>query len=141
MLSTARRGPTSIARSIRLPSTTPRVFETSRYYRALYKRAQIQPLATVRAFNVATLFYQQAAARAQIIESEVEEEINSQQPPKDKQIREAVQHVPVTRFAELLERGMVCDSVVKTITEDMGLETMTQVQSMTINETLKGIDV
>jgi len=141
MLSTARRGPASIARSIRLPSTAPRDFRTFRYYRAVSKRAQIQPLATVRAFNATTLFYQQAAARAQVVEREVEEDINTQQSPKDKQIREAAQHGPITRFAELLERGMVCDSVVKTITEDMGLETMTQVQSMTINETLKGIDV
>lgn len=141
MLSAARRGPTSIARSRRLPSTAPRVLETFRYHIPTYKRAQIQPLATVRAFNVTTLFYQQAAAPAQIIEREVEEDVNSQQSPKEKQVREAIQHGPVTRFAELLERGMVCESVVKTITEDMGLETMTQVQSMTINETLKGIDV
>ncbi len=141
MLSTARRGPTSIARSIRLPPTAPRVFETFRYHRAVSKRAQIQPLATVRAFNATTLFNQQAAARAQVVEREVEEDINSQQSSKGKQIQGVVQHGPVTRFAELLERGMVCDSVVKTIIEDMGLETMTQVQSLTINETLKGIDV
>lgn len=102
---------------------------------------QIQPLATVRAFNATTLFNQQAAARAQVVEREVEEEIIPQRSPDDKQRQRAVQHGPVTRFAELLERGMVSESVVKTITEDMGLETMTQVQSMTINETLKGIDV
>ena len=141
MLSTARRGPTSIARSIRLPSTAPRAFDPFYYHRAFSKSAQIQPLATVRAFNATTPFYQQAAARAQVVERELEDDFNSQQSTKDKQIREAVHHGPVTRFAELLERGMVCDSVVKTITEDMGLETMTQVQSMTINETLKGIDV
>ena len=36
---------------------------------------------------------------------------------------------------------MVCPTVVKTLVEDMRLETMTQVQSLTINETLKGGDV
>lgn len=46
-----------------------------------------------------------------------------------------------TKFQELADRGMVCKTVIKTLTQDMGLETMTQVQSMTINETLKGIDV
>lgn len=141
MLSTARRGPTSIARSIRLPTTAPRAFETFCYHTAVSKRVQIQPLTTIRAFNATTPFCQQAAARAQVVERELEDDFDSRQPPKDKQIREAVHHGPVTRFAELLERGMVCESVVKTITEDMGLETMTQVQSMTINETLKGIDV
>jgi len=141
MLSTARRGPASIARSIRLPSTAPRVSGTFLHHRAVSKHVQIQPLATVRAFNATTLFNQQAAARAQVVEREVEEEIIPQRSPDDKQRQRAVQHGPVTRFAELLERGMVSESVVKTITEDMGLETMTQVQSMTINETLKGIDV
>lgn len=47
----------------------------------------------------------------------------------------------VTKFQELADRGMVCKTVIKTLTQDMKLETMTQVQSMTINETLKGIDV
>lgn len=36
---------------------------------------------------------------------------------------------------------MVCPTVVNTLTQEMGLETMTQVQSLTINETLKGGDV
>lgn len=47
----------------------------------------------------------------------------------------------VTKFQELADRNMVCGTVIKTLTEDMKMETMTQVQSMTINETLKGIDV
>ena len=47
----------------------------------------------------------------------------------------------VTKFQELADRKMVSPTVVRTITQDMKLETMTQVQSMTINETLKGIDV
>ncbi|KAG8528135.1 uncharacterized protein KY384_007051 [Bacidia gigantensis] len=47
---------------------------------------------------------------------------------------------PVTQFKELAERGMVCKTVVDTLTQDMGLESMTEVQSLTINETLKGTD-
>ena len=47
----------------------------------------------------------------------------------------------VTKFQELADRKLVCKTVVDTITKDMKLETMTQVQSLTINETLKGIDV
>ena len=76
---------------------------------------------------------QHAAAR--VVEAEIE------QTPSDNQTKEAIQHGPVTKFQELSDRSMVCDTLVKTITRDMGLETMTQVQSMTINETLKGIDV
>lgn len=47
----------------------------------------------------------------------------------------------VTKFQQLADLNMVSPVVVKTLTADMGLETMTQVQSLTINETLKGIDV
>lgn len=47
----------------------------------------------------------------------------------------------IKTFAELGERGLVSGTIIDTITKTMGLETMTVVQSMTINETLKGIDV
>lgn len=48
---------------------------------------------------------------------------------------------PVTMFRELVEREMVDGTIVETLIKDMGLETMTPVQSLTINETLKGVDV
>lgn len=141
MLASARRGPTSITNFVRLSRAAPRTVDSFLFHRSSSKAYGIEPFAKVRAFNTSTRTCQHAAARPAIIEREVEEEIEAQRPPTDQQIQKAVQHGPVTRFAELLERGMVCDSVVKTITQDMGLETMTQVQSMTINETLKGIDV
>ena len=80
-------------------------------------------------------------AEEDFIEGEIEEEINSQRPPSDSQINAATKHGPVTKFQQLADRGMVSPTVVKTLTQDMRLETMTQVQSLTINETLKGIDV
>lgn len=75
------------------------------------------------------------------MEEEIVDEANSQRPPSDAQTHEATRYGPVTRFNELSERGMVCNTVVETITQGMGLDTMTEVQSLTINETLKGIDV
>lgn len=48
---------------------------------------------------------------------------------------------PATKFQELLDRGLVNEAIIKPITEGMGHSTMTPVQMMTINETLKGIDV
>ena len=93
----------------------------------------------VRSLSSAIRPQQRASTRA--IEEEIQEEVNAPEPPSESEIREATQHGPVTRFQGLSDRKMVCDTLVKTITRDMGLETMTQVQSMTINETLKGIDV
>lgn len=48
---------------------------------------------------------------------------------------------PITKFAELETRGVIHKNVVQALTRDMGLETMTDVQSATINEALKGTDI
>lgn len=94
----------------------------------------------IRAFSVIPVNRQRAAA-ALAVEEEIADEVSAQQPPSDSQIDKATSHGPVTTFKELGDRKMVCQTVVKTLVEDMKLETMTQVQSLTINETLKGGDV
>ncbi|KAI9848792.1 MAG: hypothetical protein M1838_000373 [Thelocarpon superellum] len=48
---------------------------------------------------------------------------------------------PVTRFEQLAERGLVNEKIIEALTQGMRLETMTQVQSMTIPDTLVGKDV
>lgn len=48
---------------------------------------------------------------------------------------------PATTFRQLAERGLVDQGLIRTLTDKMGLETMTSVQSLTINEALKGTDV
>ena len=45
-----------------------------------------------------------------------------------------------TKFQELADNGLVNSDVIREITHGMGHETMTPVQTMTINETLKGRD-
>lgn len=47
----------------------------------------------------------------------------------------------VTNFQDLADRGLVDANVIDQIVRGMGHHTMTPVQSMTINETLKGTDV
>ncbi|KAI7371749.1 DEAD-domain-containing protein [Hortaea werneckii] len=47
----------------------------------------------------------------------------------------------ITRFAELETHNVVHPNVVRTLTQQMGLETMTDVQQATINEALKGTDI
>jgi ATP-dependent RNA helicase MSS116 len=52
-------------------------------------------------------------------------------------------HVPVevTKFDELIEHKLVHPNVVNEITRRMGHHTMTQVQSMSINQALQGDDM
>jgi ATP-dependent RNA helicase MSS116 len=45
-----------------------------------------------------------------------------------------------TKFQELADNGLVNPDVIREITRGMGHETMTPVQTLTINETLKGTD-
>ncbi|KZF25154.1 DEAD-domain-containing protein [Xylona heveae TC161] len=47
----------------------------------------------------------------------------------------------ITEFQQLGDDGLVHDKVVRTITQNMGLSTMTEVQSMTLSEIIKGTDV
>jgi ATP-dependent RNA helicase MSS116, mitochondrial len=51
-----------------------------------------------------------------------------------------VPSAPVTRFADLSSLG-VNEHLVNAITQGMGYENMTEVQSMTINSALKGTDM
>jgi ATP-dependent RNA helicase MSS116 len=48
---------------------------------------------------------------------------------------------PVTEFADLATRGLVHPNIINTITKQMRLTTMTDVQTRTINEALLGTDV
>jgi ATP-dependent RNA helicase MSS116 len=48
---------------------------------------------------------------------------------------------PVTEFSELARRGLVHPAIINTITKQMRLTTMTDVQTRTINEALSGVDV
>lgn len=51
------------------------------------------------------------------------------------------QEGPITEFKELEERGLVHPSVIESITQDMQLSNMTDVQTATINEALEGRDM
>ncbi|KAL8842933.1 MAG: hypothetical protein Q9170_000337 [Blastenia crenularia] len=141
MWNVVRRGPASIVRSAPSPSASTACIR-SLIARPLGRDAPRITATTpsLRVFT-ASAFVRQRSAYAEVIENEIADEVTAQRPPSDGQINEAVRHGPVTKFKELGERRMVCPTVVKTLTEDMGLETMTQVQSLTINETLKGGDV
>ena len=147
MLNITRRGPSSVARSLSLISLST----CSRCSKPAHTRniqrclpSIISPI-IARPFTGAPHWRRYAAASAaaenEAIEAEIEQEVSSQSPPSDPQINRDVKYGPITKFKDLAERGMVCQTVVDTITKDMGLETMTQVQSLTMNESLKGKDM
>ncbi|KAF6227680.1 hypothetical protein HO173_012010 [Letharia columbiana] len=145
MLNVARRGTPSVARSLLFLSTCSRCSRPAHTRDLQRCLPQIISPITARPFGSSSQWKRSAAASVaaedEAIEGEIEQEVFSQTPQSDAQINRAVQHGPVTKFKDLAERGMVCQTVVDTITKNMGLETMTQVQSLTMNESLKGHDI
>ncbi|KFZ11155.1 hypothetical protein V502_07712 [Pseudogymnoascus sp. VKM F-4520 (FW-2644)] len=62
--------------------------------------------------------------------------------PKDDIIARSNEDVEIiTKFQDLADKGLVHPAIIKEITDTMGHETMTDVQTLTIAETLKGTDV
>ena len=138
MITAARRGHASIARCLRLPTISSPSCNVALFWKNTYSVARLASTPASRAFNTAPQWRQEAAIGAQ----EYQRNSNSADGgTTSKSPRPQAQYGPVTKFAELGERNMVCQTIVDRITRDMKLETMTHVQSLTINETLKGIDV
>lgn len=137
MLNAVRRGPASIARSLRLPLLASKSTNFIASWKFFHLTNHITLTPIPRTFSTVQLYRQAATQQSAYAERDIEVEDTSSTPSQADQ----VQYGPVTQFKELEERKMVCKTIVRTITEDMGLHTMTHVQSLTINETLKGVDV
>lgn len=135
MLGAVRRGSASCAR-IWLRSSPIQINASETFLLSQCFQRSSQPLSSLpRQFHSVSLLRQYAApqeAEVEALEEDIKRNANTPPPPAG---------APVTRFTELEERGLVCKTVVRTLTSGMRLETMTEVQSKTINETLKGIDV
>ncbi len=136
MLVATRRGPASIARCLRFSSTSLSS-NLARSWRTSYLITPLSSVSFFRAFNTSSAWRQEAAVRG--VKTQQDGDVDKESVEKPPQTQ--AQYGPVTKFVELAERNMVTKTIVTTIVRDLKLETMTHVQSLTINETLKGIDV
>ena len=142
MLNIVRRGPASTVPSLVFRSISLRCIRTTQAQGVQQCISRGTYAIAPRLFGTSTKWRQFAAAATahedEAIQSEVEQTFI---PPPNAQTKRPTNYGPVTHFKELAERGMVSETVIDTITRQMGLETMTHVQSLTINEILKGQDV
>jgi ATP-dependent RNA helicase MSS116 len=60
---------------------------------------------------------------------------------EDGSIEQPAEFKEFTKFQELMEQDMVHPNVIEEITKGMGHHTMTEVQTMTINQGLQGTDM
>lgn len=132
MLKGLRRCPTSLRwRLIQFPSpiTTVRSLQTRN---ASSKPSHVIAIQTTRSFHQSILPRQSAAAAAQVQEEPEHRALTNEQ---------IDQQGPAKKFVELAERGLISQRIINTITQRMRLDTMTDVQSLTLNAALKHLDV
>lgn len=127
MFNACRRGPASISRfaGTAVAYTSP-AFRLS--ILRLTERNLSRPAVATRSLTVSsdTRYNTGARTRPILVEDEIEPSQNDG---------------PVyTKFQDLADSGLVHPAVIREITHGMGHESMTPVQTMTINETLKGRD-
>lgn len=138
MFNAVRRGPASIARSILLPLSSLRSINSAANRRLPQSTRRILSSRFIRAYSTTTPRLGQRALASEL-QQETPEEFQSEPPPSDHPI--GARNGPVTEFSNLGTRAMVCNAIIDRITRKMGLKTMTHVQSLTIDESLKGTDM
>lgn len=126
MFGALRRCPATLARNISTATVSSRVLRTCLSQSSTALRI---PLQTSRLANASFAGFHHSAKWQQIAAEEAEAE---------QSIKE---DGPVTEFKDLATRGLVHPNLINTITKQMRLTTMTDVQTRTINEALSGVDV
>jgi hypothetical protein len=119
MFGAVRRCPATLARN--LASVSTRALRTPLSHNSSILRI---PLQSARLQNVSFAGFHSSATRWQ---QEAQQSIE--------------EDGPVTEFKELATRGLVHPNLINTITNQMKLTTMTDVQTRTINEALSGVDM
>src|SRR5256885_13869045 len=132
MLSVCRRIPTSLGKALRVLPSTSISSSSIRLSSPFLLRDACRATVAARQFHKASRSLQQAQ-EAQALQ---EEEFDS-----GSHEEEARHDGPITNFQQLADQGLVNKYIIRNITENLKLRIMTEVQSMTIKETLKGVDV
>ncbi|KAF7895779.1 uncharacterized protein EAF01_009741 [Botrytis porri] len=121
MFSVCRRGPASISRVLRAVPSTIRIPSTRPSTLSLISQKTSLPVLESRWLHVSSASQLQSVATQEAAVVQENKVIN--------------------RFDELTKYGLVHQNVVNEITQTMKLETMTEVQTLTINQALQGHDI
>ncbi|KAL5316919.1 hypothetical protein ACEPPN_015971 [Leptodophora sp. 'Broadleaf-Isolate-01'] len=132
MFSVCRRGQASICRVLRAAPSTARIPSTRPSTLSLSLQSSARVPLEARWLHVSSQLRNYAATA----EKEYDDSRAPTQEPGP-----AHQPRDVTKFQELIDHEMVHPNVIETITKRMGHHTMTDVQSMTINQGLQGTDI
>jgi ATP-dependent RNA helicase MSS116 len=123
MFNACRRGPASLSRVFRTATLTARISSARPLLPSLSNQCAVKPALEARWLHVSSQLRNQAVARSAEFSADGKE------------------FPTVTKFDQLLEHDLVHPNIVNAITKGMGHHTMTDVQSMTINQALQGTDM
>jgi ATP-dependent RNA helicase MSS116 len=130
MFNICRRGPASISKAFRAAAPTTRIPSTRPSTLSLSGQTTVRPTIEARWLHVSSRLTNEAVAQR-----------SSQRFAEDGSIEQPAQFKEITKFQELIDQEMVHANVVEEITKGMGHQTMTEVQTMTINQGLQGTDM
>jgi ATP-dependent RNA helicase MSS116 len=123
MFGALRRCPATLSKGLSSVAFSSRILRSSLVQSSAATRISIPQFSAV-----ATAAFHQSAKWRQVEAAQAREDSTAHDEP-------------VTRFEDLATRGLVHPNIINTITRQMRLETMTEVQSRTIHEALSGVDV
>jgi ATP-dependent RNA helicase MSS116 len=129
MFGALRRCPATLSRGLSTAAISSRALRVSSF-----KATSALQIPSSRIAGVTSAGFHHSAKWQQIAaaETNAEAEAEAEAPSSDGL---------VTEFSELAKRGLVHPNIINTITKQMRLSTMTDVQTRTINEALSGVDM
>ncbi|KAE9363744.1 DEAD-domain-containing protein [Stipitochalara longipes BDJ] len=130
MFNACRRGPASITKAFRATTPIIRTPSTRPSTLSLSVKSSARPVIEARWLHVSSTLMNQASAAKSV-----------QRFAEDGSIEQPASFKEITKFQELVEQDMVHPNVIGEITKGMGHHTMTEVQTMTINQGLQGTDI
>ncbi|OCK82302.1 DEAD-domain-containing protein [Lepidopterella palustris CBS 459.81] len=141
MLAALRRCPASLPRTLSSAGFGPRVLRSveSAHSAASLRSAISIPNVAVAALHLTARLQQNSTAYA--TRDQYENYGNERQSSPSAEVHKSAPGGLITTFAELEAQGLVHPNIIRTITQDMGMDTMTEVQARTINEALRGSDI
>ncbi|KAI9780966.1 MAG: hypothetical protein M1839_006405 [Geoglossum umbratile] len=136
-----RRGAPLLGKVVRQFQSAPRIPSAIRSTPPFLLRGGSPSGLAFRQFCQTPRLLQQAEASSLRQQESVEEDAQEHIPPPQTGVRGEAYHGPITSFQELADQQLINHDVIHTITKNMGLEAMTEVQSSTIRESLGGDDI
>ncbi|KAH0566458.1 hypothetical protein GP486_000128 [Trichoglossum hirsutum] len=136
-----RHGPASLGRLVTLLQSASRNSSATRLASPFLRRESLQSFIAFRHVHNTLRLSQQAQEPLQDLQDTTDDDARVHELPRQPETSETAHHGFVTKFRQLADQRLVDGGIIRTITEKLRFETMTEVQSLTIMDSLAGTDM